>query len=215
MSDTTTVLVLGGGTVYGSSDEYVEALRARVVDLERFVPRKDWKQELGNTLGGRYRVLCPHMPLRDNAPYALWKLWFEKIMVAVPEAPLVLVGHSLGGIFLAKYCAENLAIRSATAMFLVAAPYATKGDSNEAGEKYDSSDNSWVLPVELSGITDQVSALYICASKDDPVVPFADALQYQAALPRAHTMYFEDRGHFNQEQFPELVAEIQAVSRAG
>ena len=47
------------------------------------------------------------------------------------------------------------------------------------------------------------------ASKDDPVVPFNHSERLAKELPNANYMIFEDRQHFNQEHFPELIETIK------
>jgi len=48
-------------------------------------------------------------------------------------------------------------------------------------------------------------------SKDDPIVSFADFEKYRNALPIAHVKIFENKGYFNQEEFPELVEDIKSA----
>jgi predicted alpha/beta hydrolase family esterase len=48
-------------------------------------------------------------------------------------------------------------------------------------------------------------------SKDDPVVPFEHAGMFKKALPDAEVMAFEDREHFNQETFPEIIELIKKL----
>ena len=44
---------------------------------------------------------------RTNARYEEWKIWFER-MIPFLNDNVILVGHSLGGIFFVKYLSENL-----------------------------------------------------------------------------------------------------------
>ena len=46
------------------------------------------------------------MPNKGNAVYEEWKMIFEKFALAL-SPDTIYVGHSLGGIFLAKYISEN------------------------------------------------------------------------------------------------------------
>ena len=46
-------------------------------------------------------------------------------------------------------------------------------------------------------------------SKDDPVVPYFEFEKYKAQLPNAYMKSFEDRQHFNQDTFPEIVEDIR------
>lgn len=107
---------------------------------------------------------------------------------------IVLVGHSLGGNFLAAYLAENRLPVHVSQLHLVAPSW---------------SEGSFVLPNSLPLIEKQVGRVFLYASTDDPVVPFSDAEKYKAALPEVELISFSDRGHFLGETFPELIERIQ------
>ncbi|NOZ43581.1 MAG: hypothetical protein GXP45_00120 [bacterium] len=50
------------------------------------------------------------MPNKQRADYHARKIWFEKLFPYInssKESKLILIGHSLGAIFLAKYLSEN------------------------------------------------------------------------------------------------------------
>lgn len=47
------------------------------------------------------------MPNKNLANYAIWKMWFEKHIPFLDPEKLVIIGHSLGGMFLTKQLAEN------------------------------------------------------------------------------------------------------------
>ena len=53
-------------------------------------------------------------------------------------------------------------------------------------------------------IVKSAEEIHLFYSKDDPVVPFTELAKFQADLPDAISHIFEDRGHFNDETFPEL-----------
>lgn len=96
------ILVIHGGHVYSTYADYVHELKNEKVDLERLKYELDWKDSLAADLGDEYEVLVPSMPNKTNAKYREWKIWFERI-VPLLKNDVILVGHSLGGIFLAKY----------------------------------------------------------------------------------------------------------------
>ena len=83
-------------------------------------------------------------------------------------------------------------------MFLVSAMF----DYDDEGYSL----QSFSLPEKLDLQTDKI---YLYHSKDDKVVPFSELSEYQKELPTAKTYVFDDRGHFNQEHFPELVEVIR------
>ena len=88
-----------------------------------------------------------------------------------------------------------------TATILVAAPF-------ERGAR---EHTKFFLSESLSLLEKQGGRIFLYHSTDDPVVPFSELAKYQAALPHATTRIFEDRQHFNQETFPELVADIKSL----
>lgn len=166
------IILIHGGDTFDTYEEYLEFLKDWQIDFERIRQRKkDWKETLAEKLGGEYEVIAPKMPNKQNAKYLEWKIWFEKVIPYL-EAEVTLVGHSLGGIFLAKYLSENQFPKRILGVFLVAACYDDKN--------FDYS--------------------------------LADFEKYKKALPKAIAKEFTDKGHFNQEEFPELVEDIKSIS---
>ncbi len=193
------VIVIGGGDSFGTYEEYLSFLKDFPVSADYFKPRKDWKSFLPETLGAEYEVFLPSMPNKANAKFAEWKIWFEKMLQFIEDG-VVLIGHSLGGVFLAKYLSENRFPKNIGALMLVAAPH------NSSGEIGD-----FVLPDSLDGINKQVSKIHLFYSKDDMVVPFVESNAYKKQLPGAEVMVFEDRGHFNQLEFSEITKLIKSI----
>jgi predicted alpha/beta hydrolase family esterase len=198
----TQVVVIHGGETFDSEEEYLAWLSAATVDLAN-VRQRRWKDALAGDLGEEYDVLLLKMPNPSDAKYAEWKIWFEKYLPLLDEK-LMLVGHSLGGIFLAKYLSEETIGKDVLATFLIAAPY----DDSDA--EYSLAD--FTLPRSLAKLSEQSRIVRFYHSTDDPVVRFSDLAKYQSALPYALTSVFGDRAHFNQAQFPELVSDIVAIA---
>lgn len=197
----TEIVLIHGGDTFENYEEYLQFLKGYELNFER-TKQKGWKSSLGEKLGESYELIAPSMPCKNNAKYLEWKIWFEKYLpFLAPE--LILVGHSLGGIFLAKYLAENQFPKKINALFLISAPY-------EAGDFGDSLAD-FILPNDLSLIGKQAKRIFLYHSQDDKVVDFADLSKYQKALPKAESRIFTDRGHFNQEEFPELVAALRSL----
>jgi len=195
------VVVIHGGETFASREDYISWLRAEEFALEgQGVVR--WKGRLQDELGEWYEVIQPRMPNSFNATYEEWEIWFEKYLPQLSQ-DLILVGHSLGGIFLAKYLAEKEVGKNILGTFLVAPPF------DSADSEYSLAD--FVLPDSLDLFATQSRVIHIYFSTDDPTVPFADLAKYQAKLPNARVSVFSDRGHFKQESFPELVEEIRLL----
>lgn len=64
----------------------------------------------------------------------------------------------------------------------------------------------------LTKFNEQGGKIIIFHSKDDPVVDFSELAHYQEQLPEATIKIFEDRGHFNMEDFPEIVEGVTVLS---
>lgn len=196
------VWVIHGGTTFDTYDEYLDYLRNKKVDLDRIMAQ-NWKSTLKGSLGDTYQVIAPRMPNPSNAKYTEWKIWFQKL-AQVMDSGAMLVGHSLGGIFLAKYLSEEAIPVSVKATILVAAPYDDEGSEESLGD--------FVLSGDLSGLSRQGGEVILYHSEDDPVVPFLQLSKYQKILPDAQVKIFSDRQHFNQEYFPEIVEQIRFCS---
>jgi uncharacterized protein len=188
------LVILHGGTTFDTSVKYIAYLKKRAVSADNFKPRSDWKDAAVKKLGRKYDIFLPQMPNKTSARYEEWKIWFERMLPFV-GANSVLVGHSLGGIFLVKYLSERKLKKKLRALVLVAAPF----DDTEGETLAD-----FRPPRSLRRISAQAKEVYIAHSSDDPVVPYAHARKYLDNIPRAKLLTFHDRGHFNQKNFPEL-----------
>lgn len=190
------VFVIHGGDCFDSYEEYLEYLRNYEMKLEN-IGRRDWKSSIAPAFP-EFDVYVPDMPNKKNARYAEWKIIFDKL-VALMHDDVVLVGHSLGGIFLAKYLSENSIDKKIASLHLVAAPFDSAG-AESLGD--------FTLAHDLGKISDQAPAVFFYFSSDDPVVDLSNRDKYKAQLPNAKFIDFSDRKHFNQETFPELVKNI-------
>lgn len=195
------ILVIHGGMTFATHELYLAFVKSRQVDLDR-MRRVDWKEQLQVVLGDGFDVLSPEMPCsRWNAKYDEWKLWFEKV-AALLDDEVALVGHSLGGSFLARYLAENRLQKKVRGLFLVSAPF--RGTPDEPLLDF-------TPPDDLSKVGEQAEKIYLYHSADDPVVPIGDVDGFAAAWPQATVRRLDGRGHINQEDFPELVSDIRQL----
>jgi predicted alpha/beta hydrolase family esterase len=194
------LFVIHGGDSFDTYEEYIAALRSIELDLSR-ATFKGWKQQLPLVLGENVEVIQPRMPNPNNAKYLEWKIWFEK-HIPFMQDQVILIGHSLGGIFLAKYLSEEKFPKKICATLLVAAPYATDSQ-NSLGD--------FNLKIGLERFKEQGGEIFLFQSKDDEIVPYADVELYQEKLPNAHLITFDDRGHFHAEEFPEVTKIINEI----
>lgn len=187
------VCIINGGTTYDSHDDFLKHLVELELDYSRLLYRPRWYNWLGETLKD-FDVLLPSMPNSTDAQYEEWSIYFTKIVPFLHEN-VILIGHSLGGIFLAKYLNSYPAVR-VDKLILIAAPY-----DDETNESL----GSFRLPTDMSHLSQVANEYHLFQSKDDPIVPFAEAKKYLALLPRATLHQFEDRQHFNTPTLPELL----------
>ena len=200
------LVFIHGGEAYSNEADCKLGLESQEVDTE-YKEKKRWHYvpALQDALGEGWQVLRPEMPCGDNAKYEYWKIWFEKYIPFLEDG-VVLVGHSLGAMFLARYLSEHELPVRVSKLFLLAGMF-TREENHAPGTEdgeyfYAHLDN---MPV-LDTAADKV---YIVHSKDDPVVPYHHAEQFADHLPSAQLVVFESEGHFIQERFPELIELIK------
>lgn len=196
------VIVIHGGTTFDTYKDYISFLKNREISLDKLKSSGDWKNTLAEELGENFEVLLPRMPNGTNARYKEWKIWFERIIPFLKK-DVILIGHSLGGIFLAKYLSKNTISKKIKATILVAAPF---DDANSEESLAD-----FKLSSSPAKISEQSGIIYLIYSKDDPIVPFEQLEKYKQALPNSKTIILDNREHFNQEAFPEIIKLIRTL----
>lgn len=186
------MVVIGGGEAFDTREEYLAYLRS--VPYDPYEVRPDgWKKNLPIALGEAFEVIAPQMPCQWNVKYEEWAIWFGRVVPFLRDG-VVLVGHSLGANFLVKYLAENMLPVKVESLHLVAGCFGTAGGFD--------------LPESLKRVSGQAGRVFIYHSHDDPVVPFTDAERYIEMLPEARLIAFDNKGHFCQEDFPELIDRV-------
>ena len=195
------IIVIGGGTTFSDYEHYLQFLANKPVYIERLTYQPMWKELLQQNLGDSYQVISPRMPNTTNAKYAEWKLWFQNISQLAADN-CILVGHSLGAIFLAKFLSENEFPVKIQATILVAAPYNDETDED-------------LTDFKLTGISDrfnkQAGNVIFYAGSDDPVVAPTELEKYRTALPSAEFNILTAPDHFVRTDFPEIVARIKSL----
>jgi predicted alpha/beta hydrolase family esterase len=145
------------------------------------------------------------MPNKEMACYKIWKLWFEKHFPFLNWEEIILVWHSLWATFLTKYLSENRFPKMIDQLHIISPAIDEVGLPEWDNYIWDFRCNL----ENIHNIQDQCKKLWIWHSKDDPVVPFNHSERLIKELPNANFMIFEDRWHFNQEHFPELIETIK------
>lgn len=195
------ILIIHGGTTFEKNSDYIDFIKNVPLEIDRLKFKQDWKNTIAQDLGDNYEVLAPRMPNGTNAKYSEWKIWFERILPLM-DKEIILIGHSLGGIFLAKYLSQNTIKKQIKALIMVSAPF---------GDTPDESLASFRLPKSLKNIYIQAKKIILIHSKDDKTVPIEQVYEYSRHLQDSETILFEDRGHFKIEHFPELVKIIKLL----
>ena len=190
------IVIIHGGHALDARENLIERLIKKPVTIEDFKRKKSWRGNLEETLGDDFEFFFPKMPNKESAKYDEWKTWFEKLTPFIND-DVTLIGHSLGGLFLLKFLSENTFSKKIRALMLVAAPY-------EGKDKKHALNDNFFFNNDLSKVASQAKDVYIFHSEDDHIVPFSDFELYKEKLPQAQATTFNDRGHFNTEEFPEL-----------
>jgi len=195
------VVVIHGGGVFDTYKEYIIFLKKYELDFKK-LQLKGWKENLSRKLGNNFEVISPRMPNSMNARYKEWKIMFEKLFPFLKNN-IILIGHSLGGIFLTKYLSENKFPKKIKATFLVAAPYDDKTIKDSLGD--------FKLPRSLNKLQKQGGKIFFYHSKDDSLVSLVDLEKYKKSLPKAEFVVFKNRGHFRQANFPEIIKAVRKL----
>jgi hypothetical protein len=199
------IIAIHGGDSFSTYGEYLRSLWWNIPRLHWLsflnTKKRGWKSRLAETLGSEYEVILPRMPHPQNAKYNEWKVQFETMIPSTQDG-VILVGHSLGASFLAKYLAENDFPKKIKATFLVSGPYDT--DSGRVLAHFN-------IASSLENLQKQGGKLFLYHSEDDSVVAFSELAKFEKELPSAIVRVFKDRAHFNQEEFPELVEDIKSL----
>ena len=194
------IILVHGGTTFDKYEDFWHFLENFTPSLEH-LKKKKWRESLQERLGSEFDVVSLKMPNKMNSNYDEWKVYFEKF-IALFEEEVVLVGHSLGSLFLAKYLSENNFAKKIKATFLIAPPF-----DDEKGESL----GNFKMTKGLDNFARQAGQIFIYYSEDDKVILPEDALKYKTHLPNAKVVVFQDRGHLSQEELPELIEDIKKI----
>jgi len=196
----TQIFYIHGGDTFKSQKKYLHFLKTRKISIPY---RVKWHTTfLDKTLGKEFEIIHPRMPLQDNAKYRDWAIHFERHFPQFRDN-IILIGGSLGGIFLAKYLSENKFPKKILATYLVCPPF------DNTLPNYDLV-GGFKLPSDLSLLEKSSPRLHLLFSANDRVVPPPHAKKYAAKLKNANiVVYPHIKGHFEISEFPEIVALIR------
>ena len=187
------VVIIHGGSSFNSYESYLTYLQTMKINYERLKPQQTWRQWIAEQMP-EADVLLPTFPHGYNAVYDEWKIYFEKLLPFL-GSDVRLIGHSLGAMFLAIYLNENPLSNQVRQLILISGAY-----DDESTEELGS-----FKVISAQNVTKSAQEIYLFHSEDDPVVPFSELAKFQADLPNAISCTFNDREHFNDAAFPELL----------
>lgn len=192
--------MIHGGMTFENDKDYLNYLKNKEVKLDK-TPK--WSEDyVDKELGKTFQIIKPRFPLADNSKYRDWKIWFEKYIPFLNDN-CILIGNSLGSIFLAKYLSENKFPKKILSTYLICPPY----DNTLSGEDLV---GGFKLKSDLSLLEKSSKNLYLMFSEDDDVVPISHAEKYRKKLKNPNIIIYKSKnGHFKISKFPEIVKMIK------
>ncbi len=200
MKNKTQILYIHGGMTFKNRKGYLAWLKNRSITLEK---KKRWAVDyLDEKLRKKFEIIRPTMPLRENAIYEDWKIHFEKFLPYIKNN-VILIGGSLGGIFLAKYLSENKFPKKILSTYLVCPPFDDTCFTEDLVGGFE-------LKKDLSLLEKNSKNLTLMFSEDDDSIPVEHAEKYRSKLKNAKIIIYKSKnGHFNISTFPEIVQMIK------
>ena len=195
------IILIHGGMTFKSKKDYLDYLKNRKISIKKKIKWSD--DYLDKKLGRSFEIIRPSMPLKENAKYNEWKIHFERYFPYLRNN-LILIGSSLGGIFLAKYLSENNFPKKIISTYLICPPFDnTLPEEDLVG--------GFKLKSNLSLIEKNLPRLSLLFSKDDDVVPLSHARKYEMKLKHAKIIIYKSKkGHFKISTFPEIIRMIKS-----
>jgi predicted alpha/beta hydrolase family esterase len=145
----------------------------------------------------------PQMPCDKNAKYEEWEIWFKKHIPFLKDKNPVLIGHSLGAIFLLKYLSENNFPKKISQLHLIAPAVYDDGLGPEKLSTF-KSDLKKIKKIEK-----KCKELHLWHSKDDNICLFKNSEIIKSIIPSINFHIFKNKGHFKDYSFPEILKVIK------
>lgn len=191
------VILIEGGRTFRDYDAYLNYLKSMPISLE-YLDKVTWRDTLAEDIGNAFQVIRLQMPNRMNARYKEWEIYFKRYLELVSNKAIV-VGHSLGALFLVKFFSKNNdSGHKIEKLILVAAPFGGQ-ESNLDVVDFSLSDEGFTPPFST----------ILFSSDNDPLVPQNDSVKYRELIAKLKVINIPNRGHFSEKDFTELKSEIQ------
>jgi putative nucleotidyltransferase with HDIG domain len=226
------VVVIGGGEAFDSYKNYIQWLRQDTIYTSKSTSSRFWTSNLSDDLDAEFEVVRFEMPNRLNSHYLEWQIQFEKQLKDLDfERPIILVGWSLGALFLVKWLAESTfslpltrAIRrsreglDSTLSHFVPAPLSGSNLNLSLIAQLHLvatplSEGDFILPKDLSGVLNSCKEIFLYHSQNDEIVSFESALKYVKVLnsDKVNLVQNPDQGHFLVERIDSILQNIKAI----
>jgi valyl-tRNA synthetase/predicted alpha/beta hydrolase family esterase len=189
----TNIVLIHGGEAWQSKEEYRTKIQNGELNSYWYSSefnngfhgnKSSWKTKLSEFCkDNAISLIKPQMPNKTNADYIKWQWVFEKSLSQI-NSNTILIGHSLGSMFLTRYLSENKV--DCKAVYLVSG-----GLNNE--------DISFNCPEDLENLYKMETKVKIVHSNDDKVVDPEDSYTLHRALPMAEFILTKGQGHLGGE----------------
>jgi len=142
-------------------------------------------ERLQQALGAPHQVACPHIPALEQLDWPAVETQLGKRLDALPAGAIV-IAHSVGG-------AATLKLLSAGRdpklrhLFLLAPPY--NGADGEWG------DDDFAFPADFAAHLPRDLPITLLHSRDDEIIPVANAKRYRRKLTPARIILLDGYGH--------------------
>ena len=189
---------------FKNKKDYMSFLKNMKISTEEKIYWTD--DYLKQNIGKYVEIIKPRMPLKENAKYNERKIYFERYFPKLRDN-IILIGSSLGGIFLAKYLSENKFPKKILSTYLIGTPF----DDTLSGEDLAGGFN---LKSDLSLLETNSKNLTLLFSEDDNVIPLSHAKKFRQKLKNAQIISYRGKnGHFKISKFPEMIKMIKSDLR--
>jgi valyl-tRNA synthetase/predicted alpha/beta hydrolase family esterase len=190
------IIFIHGGEIWKDRDTYRSKIESGELNWLWFKDeansnKNSWKSQIQEYCNiNKIQTLSPQFPNKTNADYAKWKMVFEQILPYL-NPNTILIGHSLGSMFLTKYLSESEL--NFGKLFLVSGGL---WDANDL-EREDFNIDFEIKELELlKNLNDKI---YIIHSTDDKIVNVQKSLDLKQKLPNANLIELENYGHLNSQ----------------
>jgi predicted alpha/beta hydrolase family esterase len=196
----TQVMFIHGGMTFRNKKDYLDYLKTRSISIKKKIKWTD--DYLEENLGEEFQIIKPRMPLSENAKYNEWKINFERYFPYLKNN-IILIGYSLGGIFLAKYLSENKFPKKILSAYLICPPFDDTSDIEALVGGFKLKNNLFLLE-------NQCKNIYLMFSKNDPLVTIEHVKKYSKKLGNSKIIIYKNKnGHFKISRFPEIIKLIK------